>query len=737
MHFGSISISSAGTLAVAFIALFFTMVQFLFYMIRREEDWHLWGALLSLATSVFAAAVFVQYHAGANPINRLCELFQYTAIICLVQCVYGFTFSYLMLPARRYHLIAGTFHSFFLIILWTTPWIVSRSFIFHYFLFLNHPYIEPKLGFGGNLLCVYIMCAITLIPYFWIKHQEKRNGTIVIFLAGFLIWLVLGLHDALITLFDLKGIQFLLEYGFLGFSTALILVTLKNNVDLFNLAEYRAQKLAEEKERYRAVSEVIFDFAYAFRVAEGGRLVYEWMVGPIDRITGYTAEELASKTIRRQMIHPEDREKVQTFTKRLISGQTDTIEFRIFQKGGDLRWLVDHGQPFRQDGAVKISHIYGAIRDVTERKLAETALRENEQKYRQVIENANDAIFIAQDETILFPNPRTLQLTGYAVEELAAMPFTDLIHPEDRQRVLDNYQKRMTGKQITSTYTFRFINKQKKILWGQISAVPITWDNRPATLNFVRDVTTEIEMESKLRDTQKLRSLGILAGGLAHEFNNALSAIIGNTELLSEQMADMPRSKSYTRSIMTAAERMSDQCNKLLAFARGGKYQPRHLHLNRLIREECTAVQKDIDRAITFEFQLADDIFPVYADLDQMKFMIDAVVSNAVEGIESSGTVRITTKNEMAPPARADDGSVPPTSVCMTIADTGVGMDEKTKARIFDPFFSTRFQGRGMGMAAVYGIVKNHDGWIHVDAAPGEGTTVRICLPAELPPASA
>ncbi len=729
---GAISISASCTLAVAFIAVFFATVQFLFYMIRRDEEWHLWGALLSFTTALYAVAVFVQYNSGATPTNRLCELFQYTAVILLVQCIYGFTFSYLRIPAERYHRIAGFFHLLVLGALWTTPWIVSRHFVYRHFLFLNRPYIEPRLSLPGDFLCAYIMCAISILPYFWIKHHKERNGSIFIFLAGFSIWLILGLHDAVVTLFNVETIQFLLEYGFLGFSTALILVTLKNNVDLYNLAEYRAEKLAEEKERYRVVSEVIFDFAYAFRLEEGKRLVYDWMAGPCDRITGYTAEELAEKSIRRRMIHPDDLEKVKAFTRRLLSGQTETIEFRIFQKGGNLRWLVDHGRPVRPNGTIGVSHIYGAIQDVTARKIAENALRENEQKYRMVIENANDAIFIAQDEAILFPNPRTLQLTGYTTEELARMPFTALIYPEDRQRVLDNYRKRLAGEQIPSTYTFRVINKQQRTLWGQISVVRIVWDGRPAALNFVRDITAEVELETELREAQKLRSLGILSGGLAHEFNNALSAIIGNTELIGEHLSDIPHAKAYTHSILSAAQRMSDQCNKLLAFARGGKYQPRHLQINRLIQKVSDNVIKNTKQAVSFKFQLAEEILPVYADLDQMEFMIDAVVTNAVEAMENGGEIRITTQNKTARDVVDDEiGTVSEMYVCISITDTGIGMDEKTKKKIFDPFFSTKFQGRGMGMAAVYGIIKNHNGRINVDSAPGEGTTVRIILPGE------
>lgn len=735
MNSGTISISASGTLAVAFIAVFFAAVQFFFYLIRRDEEWHLWGALLSSATAIYAAAVFVQYHSGATPANRLCELFQYTAIILLVWCIYGFTLSYLRIPATRYHWIAGFFHLFVLIVLWTTPWIVSRHFVYRHFLFLHRPYIEPRLALPGDFLCLYIMCAISVLPYFWIKHHKERNGSIYIFLTGFSIWLVLGLHDAVVTLFNIETIQFLLEYGFLGFSTALIMVTLKDNIELFNLAEYRAEKLEEEKERYQVVSEVIFDFAYAFQLADGKHLIYDWMAGPCDRITGYSAEELAAKSIRRQMIHPDDLEKVKAYTRRLLSGQTDTIEFRIFQKRGNLRWLVDHGRPFHPKDAMGVSHIYGAIQDVTDRKIAENALRENEQKYRTVIENANDAIFIAQDEAILFPNPRTLQLTGYTVEELALMPFTSLIHPEDRKRVLDNYRKRLAGEQIPSTYTFRVINKQQRILWAQISVVRIVWDGRPAALNFVRDITAEVELETELREAQKLRSLGILSGGLAHEFNNALSAIIGNTELIAEHLTDIPHARSYTHSILTAAQRMSDQCNKLLAFARGGKYQPRHLQINRLIQKIAEEVRKNTNAPVSFEFQLAENILPVYADLDQMEFMIEAVVTNAVEAMENGGDIRITTQNETVRDAADDEiGTVPGTFVSITITDTGIGMDEKTREKIFDPFFSTKFQGRGMGMAAVYGIIKNHNGWINVDSAPGEGTTVRITMPGEAKP---
>jgi len=184
------------------------------------------------------------------------------------------------------------------------------------------------------------------------------------------------------------------------------------------------------------------------------------------------------------------------------------------------------------------------VEDITDRKRAEEALRESEEKYRTLVDYANEAIFIAQDGVIKFSNPSTLSF-GYSAEELARIPFGDLIHPEDREMVVERYRRRMEGEEGPSTYAFRFLSRSGEELWAQLNVARITWEGRPATLNFLRDITPLKKLEMQFQQAQKMEAIGTLAGGIAHDFNNLLMGIQGYITLM---LYDLDRSIPITKT---------------------------------------------------------------------------------------------------------------------------------------------------------------------------------------------
>ena len=373
-----------------------------------------------------------------------------------------------------------------------------------------------------------------------------------------------------------------------------------------------------------------------------------------------------------------------------------------------------------------------SIRDITDRKVAEESLRESEEKYRLLVENANDAIFVAQDGVIKFPNARTEELTGYSAEELNKTPFVDLIHPDDREMVMERHKRRLEGEDLVSSYSYRAINKTGEELWHHLNSVPITWEGRPATLNFVRDVTEAKRLEDQLQQSQKMEAIATLAGGIAHEFNNALMGIVGNIELLKMDLPEDEGTDKYFGAMKSSSYRMSRLTDQLLAYAQGGKYQPKNLKLDDFAIQTLPILQHDLSPTIRVETAFPKDVSYVKADYAQMQMVFSAILANSNEAIEDAGLIRITVENKAVDTdfAKQHPGLKPGDYVCLTIEDDGKGMDEETRKGIFEPFFTTKFQGRGMAMAAVYGIVMNHDGWISVDSELGKGTTVRIYLPA-------
>ena len=239
-------------------------------------------------------------------------------------------------------------------------------------------------------------------------------------------------------------------------------------------------------------------------------------------------------------------------------------------------------------------------------------------------------------------------------------------------------------------------------------------------------------LEAQFQQVQKMEAIATLAGGIAHEFNNALMGIMGNIDLLKMDLPEDVGRDKYFEAMKSSGHRMSRLTDQLLAYAQGGKYQPKDLKLDDFVIETLPILQHNLNPAIRIQTFFPKNISYIRADHTQMQMVLSAILGNSNEAIEDEGVIRITAGNEDLDEdfTKPRPGLKSGPYVCFTIEDDGKGMDGETRSRIFEPFFTTKFQGRGMGMAAVYGIVKNHDGWIHVDSELGKGTTVQIYLPA-------
>jgi signal transduction histidine kinase len=238
--------------------------------------------------------------------------------------------------------------------------------------------------------------------------------------------------------------------------------------------------------------------------------------------------------------------------------------------------------------------------------------------------------------------------------------------------------------------------------------------------------------DSRPQTDRNMEALGTLAGGIAHQFNNALVGILGNIELLKFDFPDDEVLDKYIESMKTSVRRMTHLTGQLLAYARGGKYEPKIFSLRDFTLKALPSLLHDMLPEIRVVTDLQGDLTLVKADQNQLRIVLSVLLDNAVEAIEGPGHIRILMRNEeLAEPGQ----NLPPgLYICLIIEDDGKGMDKKTKERFFEPFFTTKFHGRGLGMAAAYGIVKNHDGWISVNSEPGLGTAVHIYLSVVKPP---
>ncbi|MFO8088370.1 MAG: PAS domain S-box protein [Desulfatiglandaceae bacterium] len=405
-------------------------------------------------------------------------------------------------------------------------------------------------------------------------------------------------------------------------------------------------------------------------------------------------------------------------------------------------WLWNTASPlYNSEG--EIVGAIESIRDITGHKQAEEGLRESEEKYRTLIENANEAIFVAQDDKMVFVNPITMVMIGYSAEELLARPFIEFIHPQDREMVFNQYLKRIKGKIPSHPYSFRVIHRDGSVKWGELNAVLINWDGKPATLNFMNDITERKQSEkereklqAQLAQAQKMESVGRLAGGVAHDFNNMLGVILGHTDMAMEYLDPVQPVYSDLEEIRKAAQRSADLVKQLLAFARKQTISPKVLNLNDTVEGMLKMIRRLIGENIQLVWHPGADLWPVNMDPTQIDQILANLCVNARDAISGVGKVAIETNNVSLDEYYCSEhaGSIPGDYVLLAVSDNGCGMDGEILDKLFEPFFTTKEVGKGtgLGLPTVYGIVKQNEGYIYAYSEPGQGTTFKIYIPKHI-----
>ncbi len=374
--------------------------------------------------------------------------------------------------------------------------------------------------------------------------------------------------------------------------------------------------------------------------------------------------------------------------------------------------------------------------NIRELKNAEAAIKNSEQQIRRIIEDSPVGIRIVQDGRYVYVNSKLVTMFGYAAaEEIIGKPVEALFVPEQAELIRTRGQDRLAGKRVPAAYELQgitpFGDRFEVAVWLTI----IDYLGAPAILGFIIDISLEKKLRQQIFQSQKMESMGVMAGGVAHKFNNALSMITGSIDLIKTIHPDIQPIRRYLDAMLNAVDQMVNLNKMLVAFARKGKYWTEEMHLNTVVRETALMIPRQKEETQRIDFELADDLPNIHADPTQVQMVVTAVVQNAIEATGNEGAIRIRTFPETITPETAarNPGMIPGQYVCLQIEDNGTGMNDETRRRIFEPFFTTHFQGRGLGMAAVYGIVKNHNGWVGVESRSGKGTEVSIFLPIGLP----
>ena len=355
-------------------------------------------------------------------------------------------------------------------------------------------------------------------------------------------------------------------------------------------------------------------------------------------------------------------------------------------------------------------------------------------RYAHLYDFAPVGYFTVNEKGIVVEaNLTATTLLGMERSAIIGSPFSRFVLLED-QDILYFHRKRLLETETPQACRLRLVKKSSSEFYANLECMIVKdGDGGLRQIRIVAsDITEQKEIENKLRQAQKMEAIGTLAGGIAHQFNNALYTITGNIDLLEMDFPGDENVSNYVKEMKASAFRMTQLTARLLAYARGGKYQAKTVSLGDFVRETLPLVKYALGSSINVDTDLPPDVFNVTVDLTQMQMMLSAVLSNASEAMEGQGHIRVACRNEIITKEIAGNFPelTPGNYACLMIADDGKGMNEETQKRVFEPFFTTKAEGRGLGLAAAYGIVKNHDGWISVDSELGKGTVVKIYLPA-------
>ena len=491
------------------------------------------------------------------------------------------------------------------------------------------------------------------------------------------------------------------------------------------------EALKQSEEQYRAV----FDNA-GMAIGVVGRDGRFTQANPafLDMF-GYNEFELRRLT-HVDITHPDDREISEQRLDEIMRGEVHSysLEKRYIRKDGGIIWGQLSVSTLR-DPEGRPRAAVGMIADITDHKKMEIAVRESEERLRLIIDASPIGIKISQDGKYVYVNPKFVEIFGYETgDEILGLPVEAIYAPESQGLILQRVTDRTAGKRVTPHCEAIGLTKAGKRIDVAIWSTSINYFDRQAILAFVMDETESKSLRSQLFQSQKMQAVGTLAGGIAHDFNNLLTIILGFSELL--LIGKHQRDPDYAdlQTIQQTARNGSDLVQRILTFSRKSEIDPVPLDLNHEIEQFTKLLSRTIPKMIEIELVLSEGLATVNADPTQLEQVLMNLAVNAKDAMADGGKLTIETKNVVLDEEYCSRhlGAKPGDHVLLSVSDTGHGMDRETLSHIFEPFYTTKEIGRGtgLGLAMVYGILKQHDGHVTCDSEPGIGTTFKIYLPA-------
>lgn len=452
----------------------------------------------------------------------------------------------------------------------------------------------------------------------------------------------------------------------------------------------------------------------------GGEIIYVNRQALL--LTGYSEQEILGSKM--QDFFTSDMLEQQPLRMDLLrQGELVKTERMLRQKNGSLVPVEMHS------GMMPGGLLQTFMRDISSRKQKEQALRDSEKRYRELFEKSDDAILIIEDNHFVDCNDATIRMLRYKNKEELLDSHPSDLSPDRQPDGSSSYVKANEMMRIAferGSHRFEWDHKRAdgEVFPVEVLLTAVSKQGKTRILHTVwRDISERKQAQEKLLQAQKMESIGNLAGGVAHDFNNMLSGILGYASILKNKEND-PRKLKAIEGIITAAKRSAELTRKLLAFARKGKHLVQAVNLNHVTAEVLELLGRSLDKSIHLKTSLSADLFTIDADPSQIHQVIMNLCVNGAQAMAKGGTVTVKTRNLMIEGIE---------NVQLEVTDTGDGMDEVTVNRAFEPFFTTKkdgdIKGTGLGLATVYGIVKNHGGTIDIQSKPGKGTVITIHFP--------
>ena len=493
-----------------------------------------------------------------------------------------------------------------------------------------------------------------------------------------------------------------------------------------NASSNRSEKSHEMKQReelYRLLAEHANE---AILVIQNQNIRY--VNNKAAEITGFSKKKLSSKSFI-DFIHPADRKLISIDEIYHRHGETapQHLTCRIIDRERNTRWVEAKllGTKWAGENATLCFLI-----DITERKAAEEALRISETKYRQLVEYAPAGIYEVDTTTGRFisVNDVMCEYSGYTKEEFLNFTLWDILKEDSLKKVIERVEKMRRGEAVPALAEYEIVTKDNRKLWIMINTKLEYKNGKPVKATTVcHNITEKKELEQEILKAQKLESLGVLAGGIGHDFNNLLSGIMGNISLAkleSERGEDIMESLEEALRVSSKASALTQQ---LLVFSKGGAPVKKAASIAEVLRDSTAFTLRG--SKVKCKFKIAKELWPVKVDVGQFSQVIHNLVINALQAMFRGGEMRLTADN-VSLEKIYDLPLTPGRYVVIKIQDQGNGIAPEYLPKIFDPYFTTKSKGSGLGLTMSYTTIKRHDGHITVESEEGQGTTFHIYLPA-------